>query len=160
MKQECVMKKTMEFTSTRFGLLKVEADKIIRFVKVIPGFEGLRDFVLIEHDSNGVFKWLQSIDDPGTAFLLTFPALFYSGYTVPFRDGYLEDLSARAADDITVFVMVSASKQKGSVSLNLKAPVLLNCKKMRAMQCIIDREEYEYRFMVELSAASGVSAAR
>jgi len=160
MKQNSSGKKTVEFSSTRFGPLKVTEDKIIRFVKIIPGFEGLRDFVLIEHDSNGVFKWLQSLDEPSTAFLLTFPSLFRAGYTVPLRSHYLEDLFAETTEEITVLVMVAASKLKGSVSLNLKAPILFNPLKMRAMPCIIDRDEYECRFMVELAAATLKSAVR
>lgn len=159
MKQEKREKKITEFSSTRFGPLQADEDKIIRFVRPIPGFEGLRDFVLLEHDSNGVFKWLQSIDDPGAAFLLTFPVLFKANYTVPFRESYLEDLSAENASEVSVFVMVSASRQKGSVSLNLKAPILFNPLKMRAMQCIIDADAYECRFMVELADTAAVSAA-
>ncbi len=147
----------IEFESSRFGVIRVEGAKVIRLVRGMPGFEGLRDFVLLDHDSDGVFKWLQSIEDPGVAFLLTYPRLFKSGYTVPLRDNYLQDLGASSVDSIVVFVMVSASEVKGSVSLNLKAPVLLNTGSMLAMQCIIDRDEYECRFAVELA---GLDAAR
>jgi len=160
MEQEKREQKIREFSSTRFGPLQAGEDKIIRFARPIPGFEGLRDFVLLDHDGNGVFKWLQSIDNPGAAFLLTFPVLFKANYTVPFRESYLEDLSAEKAEEVSVFVMVSASRQKGSVSLNLKAPILFNPQKMRAMQCIIDSDEYECRFMVELAGAVAASAAR
>jgi len=160
MKSESLDKKSKDFASTRFGPLEVSEDKIIRFKRVIPGFEGLNNFVLIEHDSDGVFKWLQSLENPDTAFLLTFPSLFCGDYTVPFKGHYLEELSADKAGDIVVFVMVSASRQKGIVSLNLKAPILFNPTKMVAMQCIIDREGYECRFMVELESASLTKAAR
>ncbi|MFQ5427624.1 MAG: flagellar assembly protein FliW [Thermodesulfobacteriota bacterium] len=154
MKIEKGKKSSREFASARFGPLQVTDDKVIRFVSAIPGFEGLRDFVLIDHDSGGVFKWLQSLDDPEVAFLLTFPTLFKADYIVPFRERYLTRLSASETVSIVVFVIVAASVQKGSVSLNLKAPILFNHKKMRAMQCIIDRDEYPCKFKVELEGIS------
>ncbi len=160
MKEERSKKKRTEFASTRFGPLQVSEDKIIRFVRVIPGFDNLKRFVLIEHDSDGVFKWLQSLENPETAFLLTFPSLFCADYTVPLKGHYLEELSADKAGDIVVFVLVSASRKKGTVSLNLKAPILFNPLKMGAMQCIIDREEYACRFMVELDGVEPIRAAR
>jgi len=160
MMEERREKETMEYPTTRFGPLEVSEDKIIRFVKVIPGFEGLRDFVLLDHDSGGVFKWLQSLENAGTAFLLTFPSFFRADYTVPFQGYYLEKLSAESAEGVVVFVMVSASRKKGSVSLNLKAPILFNPLNMKAMQCIMDSDKYECRFMVELSAAPAISANR
>ncbi len=145
----------LEFGSTRFGTLKVERSKVIRFVRVIPGFEGLRDFVLLDHDEGGLFKWLQSVEDPDIAFLLTYPRLFRPDYRVPMRDDYIEELGADSAGDLLVLVMVTASRLRGSVMLNLKAPVILNPGAMRAMQCIIESEGYECRFEVDLGAGGG-----
>ncbi len=159
MKSENGIKSTTEFPSARFGPMQVSEDMVIRFVSPLPGFEGLRNFVLIDHDSDGVFKWLQSLEDPEVAFLLTFPGLFKAGYTVPYRERYLTKLSAAGTESIVVFVMVAASLLKGSVSLNLKAPILFNSENMSAMQCIIDRDKYPCKFMVELAAAAGAAEA-
>ncbi len=148
-----------ELLTPRFGPLKVSDDNVISFVSQIPGFEGLNNFVLVDHDEGGVFKWLQSIEDPEVAFLLTFPTLFKAGYTVPFRERYLTTLSAAGTEDVVVFVMVAASVLKGSVSLNLKAPILFNQANMRAMQCIIDSDEYPCKFMVELKGLTSKNRA-
>ncbi len=150
-------KELLRFESSRFGTMEVEREKIIRFIRVIPGFERLREFVLLDHDEGGVFKWLQSVEDPEVAFLLTFPRLFRPEYTVPLKEHYLDDLGAESVEKVVVFVMVSASRVKGSVTLNLKAPVLLNPGEMLAMQCIIDRDGYECRYEVELG---GMETAR
>jgi len=73
----------IEFESSRFGVIRVEGAKVIRLVRGMPGFEGLRDFVLLDHDSDGVFKWLQSIEAPGVAFLLTYPVSSSQGTPCP-----------------------------------------------------------------------------
>ncbi|MFQ5479868.1 MAG: flagellar assembly protein FliW [Thermodesulfobacteriota bacterium] len=159
MKSDNGLKDNSVFPSARFGPMQVSKDKIIGFVTPLPGFEGLKNFVLIDHDSDGVFKWLQSLEDPEVAFLLTFPGLFKAGYTVPFRERYLTKLSASGTEVIVVFVMVAASLQKGAVSLNLKAPILFNHENMSAMQCIIDRDEYPCKFMVELTGGTGAAGA-
>jgi len=71
------------FDTTRFGRLEVTEDRVISFVQGMPGFERLKRFILIDHDQEGVFKWLQAVDDPAVAFLLTDPTSFKPGYTVP-----------------------------------------------------------------------------
>lgn len=70
------MAPVVNFNTSRFGKFSVSENKIIHFVRGIPGFEKLRRFVLLDHNSEGSLKWLQSIDDPDVAFLLTTPSIY------------------------------------------------------------------------------------
>ncbi|MBI5827737.1 MAG: flagellar assembly protein FliW [Deltaproteobacteria bacterium] len=140
----------INFATSRFGPLSVTEDKIINFVNGIPGFERLRRFILIDHDPEGLFKWLQAVDDPSTAFLLTNPNLFKSDYTAPLRKPEMECLGARDEKSIVIFVMVCVSTTDKKISLNLKGPVVFNAANMRAIQCIIDRDDYLSHFEVKI----------
>ncbi|MBI5236845.1 MAG: flagellar assembly protein FliW [Deltaproteobacteria bacterium] len=135
--------------TTRFGTVPVAEEKVINFVHGIPGFEKLRRFILIDHDKDGIFRWLQSTDEPGVAFLLTDPNIYKPGYTVPLRKSQAEELGAAGAEGCIVMVMVSASEASGQVSLNLKGPVVFNSINMKAMQCIVDREDYPVNYPVK-----------
>lgn len=139
---------TVCFATSRFGNVSVGLDKVISFIKGIPGFDSLRRFIIIDHDQEGVFRWLQSVDNPAVAFLLTDPNLFRPGYTVPLKKNDAEALGARETSSLVTYVMVCASHEKASMSINLKGPVVFNSENMLAMQCIIDREDYPSHFSV------------
>lgn len=139
----------INFATSRFGLLSVTEEKIIVFVNGIPGFERLRRFILIDHDPEGLFKWLQAVDDPTTAFLLTNPNLFKPSYTAPLRKPEMECLGARDVKDLVIFVMVCVSTADRRLSLNLKGPVVFNAANMRAIQCIVDRDDYPSHFVIK-----------
>lgn len=143
---ECLV----NFSTTRFGTISVTEDRIIWFVKGIPGFDRLKRFILIDHDQEGMFKWLQSVDDPRVAFLLTDPNIYKPDYSVPLKKGEMEGLDAKDSNSLVTLVMVCASQQASQVSINLKGPVVFNSANMRAMQCIIDREDYQSHFAIRL----------
>ena len=138
------------FSTSRFGEISVGEDKVIIFVKGIPGFDSLRRFIIIDHDQEGVFRWLQSVDNPAVAFLLTDPNIFKPDYTVPLKKSETEALGAKDTSSLVTYVMVCASHENGRMSINLKGPVVFNSDNMRALQCIIDRDDYQSHFAVRL----------
>jgi len=140
----------VEFMTLRFGLLSITEDKIISFVNGLPGFGSLKKFILLDHDDAGTFKWLQSMEDPNVAFLLTNPALFKPDYTVPLRKPEIESLAVKDPSMLVSFVMVCVSSATKELSLNLKGPVVFNSDNMRAIQCIIDREDYPSHFAIKV----------
>ena len=140
----------INFVTSRFGMISVMEDRIIHFVNGIPGFERLRRFILIDHDPEGLFKWLQAVDDPAVAFLLTNPNLFKPDYTVPLRKPDIECLGAGDEKSLVTFVIVCVSASDKRISLNLKGPVVFNADNMRATQCIIDRDDYLSHFEIAL----------
>ncbi|MBI5643139.1 MAG: flagellar assembly protein FliW [Deltaproteobacteria bacterium] len=138
------------FSTMRFGTLSIAEDKVIYFVQGIPGFKNLRRFILIDHDSEGLFKWLQSVEDPLVAFLLTNPNVYKPDYTVPLRKSDVEGLGVKDAGNLVTLAMVCFSNNNNQVSINLKGPVLFNSENMTAMQCIIDREDYPSHFIIKI----------
>lgn len=138
------------FSTSRFGTVSVEHDRVINFVKGIPGFDGLRRFIIIDHDQEGVFRWMQAVDNPAVAFLLTDPNLFKPGYAVPLKKSDAEVLGAKDPSALVTYVMVCASQEKSQMSINLKGPVVFNSENMKAMQCIIDRDDYQSHYAVNL----------
>ena len=137
--------------TSRFGSITVTPDRVISFVHSIPGFEGLKRFVLINHDDEGVFKWLQSVDNPDTAFLLTDPTQYLKEYNVKFRKSDLKAIEVVDSAKLVVLVMVSVSEGaegKKEVSLNLKGPVIFNTDNMYAMQSILDNAEFGVNYVI------------
>lgn len=145
------LRPVINFTTTRFGHLSVSEDKVIYFVKGLPGFGKLRRFILIDHDQDGLFKWLQSVDDPAVAFLLTNPNIYKVDYSVPLRKLEADALGVKKTESMVTLVTVCVSEGSNQMSLNLKGPIVFNSDNMKAMQCIIDRDDYPTHYDVKVS---------
>lgn len=142
--------KIIKFYTSRFGEITITEDKVISFVHGIPGFERLRRYILIDHDPEGNFKWLQAVDDPMVAFLLTDPNTFRPDYRVFLSKSDLKTLGADGLQGLVTLVMVCFDREKSVMSLNMKGPIVFNSLNMTARQFIIDREDYPCRYEVEL----------
>ena len=69
----------MKLHTKNFGLLEIEEEKIIAFPEGIPGFEEEKEFVIINNeDEENPFCWLQSVNNPDLAFVITTPFLIFS----------------------------------------------------------------------------------
>ncbi|MBE9532089.1 MAG: flagellar assembly protein FliW, partial [Proteobacteria bacterium] len=142
------MTETIKIKSTRFGDVELPADKVITLPGGIPGFEKLKKYVLLDHGEDGLFKWLQSSEDPDIAFLLTIPELFIPGFKLPEKGIQLSSIELKDSEDAVVMVMVCVPGEEQSfITLNIKGPIVFNNANMTGVQCIIDNDDYpcDYR---------------
>ena len=140
----------VSFTTSRFGVVTVAEDRIINFVQGVPGFERLKRVILIDHDAEGVFRWLQAVDDPAVAFLLTDPNQFRPEFVVPLRKADADCLGVKDPSSLITLVMVCVSHETKELSLNLKGPVVFNAENMLAIQCVLDREDCPSHFPIKI----------
>ena len=65
----------MNVHTTRFGTVDLDEKRIITFPAGLLGFSSFKSFALLQPDDEGVFFWLQSLDSPELAFVVTDPTL-------------------------------------------------------------------------------------
>src|SRR5438067_8456854 len=82
----------MEIESTRFGQLSVDDERVITLPRGLLGFPNHTRFALIQTGQENYFFWLQSIDEPNLAFVVTDPSIFFKDYDVPIREETQADL--------------------------------------------------------------------
>ena len=75
----------MQVRTTRFGTVEIAEDRVIHFAKGLLGFGEHKRFCLLEPQEDSAFFWLQSIDDPALAFVVTDPSFFVPEFSVPIR---------------------------------------------------------------------------
>ena len=141
--------------SPRFGTFEVESGDLIQF-DGLPGFAELRRFVVLQHDRESPFGWLQSVDRPELAFPVTDPRSFFPNYRPALRAALLSDLAAEPTDELDWLAI--ATLAEGSVSLNLAAPLLINRARRRGVQAILEDDGWSTREPLPKPKAS--SAAR
>ncbi len=137
----------MKIETTRFGSITVSKDEIIEFPQGLLGFPGERRYVILRED-NGPFYWMQSVENPGLAFVITNPLLFVPDYKIRLHRSQLEDIELTELSNGEIWVLVSIRKDPLRVTLNLQGPILVNKVNKKAKQVVLDPEEYPLQFEV------------
>jgi len=140
---------TMNVNTTRFGQVQVEEARVIHFPKGLLGFSKYQDYVLIESGDEGrpeeesFFWWLQSVDLPDLAFVVTDPSLFVSTYKVPIHAEQMLGLGIESIDQAQVFVVVN--KREHMLTGNLQGPLVINVGQRRGEQLDLSDRRFTTR---------------
>jgi len=136
----------MELQTTRFGTITIEESDIITFPEGLVGLSHLKRFVLVRHDDNSPFRWLQSVEEPGFAMLVIDPWFFRPDYEVVLSDVDVERL--QLSDEAIRWVYVTVSIPPGkphAMTANLLAPIVINGNARCGRQVILNDERYHTR---------------
>ena len=133
-----------------FGEIEVDEGKQIHFATGIVGFPDLKDFLLI-HDSesnNTTISWLQSIQEPAFAMPVINPLLIVETYNPEIEDELLAPLGNLSLDDMLVLVTITVPKDIKKMSINLRAPLVINGENRKACQVIAEGEQYAVKYPI------------
>jgi len=133
----------MQVRTTRFGTVEIEDDRVMEFPKGLLGFGERTRFCLLQPSDDACFFWLQSLDDPGLAFVVTDPALFVADYSVPIRSEQMESLSLETLEDAQVFVIVN--KVGDALTGNLQGPLVVNTRTRKGEQFVLAEKRWTTR---------------
>lgn len=135
--------------TTRFGQVEVDDQRIITFPKGLLGFPRYTRFVLIEPGEDSYFFWLQSIETPDLAFVVTDPSLFVSSYKVPIKPEQMEELGLKSVDEAQVLVIVN--KRGNVLTGNLQGPLVIHLTRWVGEQMVLSDRRFTTRVpLVEL----------
>lgn len=133
----------MEVRTTRFGTLEIAEDRVIQFSKGLLGFSQFKRYCLLEPNDDACFFWLQCVDEPGLAFVVTDPSLFVPDYDAPIRKEQMEELSLSKIEDAQVFVIVN--KVGAELTGNLQGPLVINTLNRTGEQLVLADKRWETR---------------
>lgn len=133
----------MNVQTTRFGMVDLDEKRIISFPAGLLGFSSYKSFALLQPDDEGVFFWLQSIESPELAFVVTDPTLWVDGYEATIRREQMDELKLDRLESAQVFVIVN--KYGGALTANLQGPLVINIKNQQAMQLVLADKRWTTR---------------
>jgi len=142
----------MEVRTTRFGVVDIAEDRVINFPKGLLGFSQQTRFCLLEPGDDACFFWLQSLDEPSLAFVVTDPSLFVPEYSVPIRPEQMIELKLGKLEEAQVFVVVNKVDQ--SLTGNLQGPLVVNTLTRTGEQLVLAEKRWTTRHPL-LKVASG-----
>jgi len=141
----------MLINTSRFGQIEVDDQRVITFPKGLLGFPSFKQYVLIQPADDSYFYWMQSIQTPDLAFVITDPSLFVSSYRVPIKPDQMSDLGIESIDDAQVFVI--GNKRGNTLTGNLQGPLVVNVHDRSAEQLVLSDRRFTTRVpLLELEA--------
>jgi len=129
----------MHIGTRHFGTVEIEVDDILLFPHGVIAFEDCRHWVLLADAENPALAWLQSVSRQEVALPVVSPRRFAPAYSVHITRGQLVPLEFSQFDQAYVLSVVSQSD--GDLTLNLKAPLIINLDRRLGRQVITSDEQ-------------------
>ena len=131
----------MDINTRIFGQISIEDDKLIHFPQGIVGFPELTDFAII-HDSDqgdqAGIRWMPSVQEPSFAMPVIDPLMVAEDYDPVVDDELLKTIGG--IEEVLVLVTITVPSDLTKMTVNLKAPFVINVDQRKACQVILDQD--------------------
>ena len=131
-----------------FGEVTIDDSKMIHFPSGIVGFPDLKDFALIhdaEQGNQAGIRWMQSVQEPEFAMPVVDPLVAKEDYNPVVDDELLKVIGE--GEDILVLVTITVPSDLTKMSVNLKAPIVINVEERKACQVVLE-DDYPVKFYI------------
>ncbi|GAB6138165.1 flagellar assembly protein FliW [Halanaerobaculum tunisiense] len=145
----------MKLETTRFGEIDIEQEEIINFAQGLYGFREQQEFILLE-DAETDFFWLQSVVNPDLAFLVSQPWIFCQDYEFDLGEKTKKELKLESPEDVLVINTITVPDDPQQMTMNLKAPLVINEQERLGKQIILNDTDYPIKYRLFGDEESGV----
>lgn len=141
----------MLLETNMFGTIETDGVKKLLFEDGIIGFPDMKNFTLItDAEDAGANKiyWLQSLDDGTFAMPIVNPFDILDEYNPIVEDEWFAPLGEHTEEDLLVFLALTVPAEVEKMSLNQKAPIIINSRTQKGCQIIVEDESCEIQFPI------------
>lgn len=139
----------MKIVSSLLGELEIDEEQVINFPEGLPAFEDQRRFIIMPMDENGLFFYLQAVDNPDLCFIMADPFPFFPNYEAELGDEEVGKLNvAEAGNNISLFTILTIPEDFKNTTANLLAPILINGKQKIGLQFILINNDYNTKHLI------------
>ena len=111
------------------------------FPSGLLGFPEQQRYVILDHDTEAPFKWLQSVEEPALAFVILDPTMFQPGYHVDVPADALAEVRAGEKEDLAlVAILTIPSDDPGRITANLRGPLVISHKTKLGKQLVLSED--------------------
>ncbi len=135
----------MKVKTANLGEIEADESRIIEIKGGILGFEDQTRFIMIDDNESTPFMWLQSLDRETTAFFVINPFLVVPQYNPEISDIDGQSLELNGPEQAMVVAIATLRRDPFRVSINLRAPVIINPEKRIARQIVLENPQWEVR---------------
>ncbi|MBM7869461.1 flagellar assembly factor FliW [Clostridium pascui] len=135
----------MQLITKYHGTIEYNEEDIITFKKGLPGFENLKKFIVVPFEDNEVFSILISVEDIEVGIPAISPFHVDETYEFKLSDEKINELSVNSHEEILVLNTVTLNSNVKNITINMKAPIIINIKGKVGEQIILDNEKYRIK---------------
>jgi flagellar assembly factor FliW len=114
---------------------EVTVSETVTFPAGIPGFEACRKWVVLAAEGQTPLRRLHAVEGAEASFLALDPRQVLEGYRCELSDADRARIGAEANTPLLWLALVSV-EASGAVSVNLRAPIVINPKTMMGQQVL------------------------
>jgi len=132
-----------------FGNIGVRQDQIIYLEPGLLGFSQYHRYVLIEHQRESPFLWLQCLDNPDLAFVVIDPSCLLTDYQPGPLATVIKEMEPEGHENLKVLVILTIPPGKPKeMTANLMGPIVVNLKTRQGKQLVVEDPRYSHKHRV------------
>ena len=133
----------IEVVTSRFGTIEVPPERIFVFPRGLIGFEHLKKYALLDSTKGPSIQWLQALDDPETAFLVSELTTYLPGFELNICDSDASQALSKGVDleKLTTLSILHVDRARGLLHIHVQAPLLLDPVSLKGVQVVTDAED-------------------
>jgi len=133
----------MELKSKLLGTVEYSAESVIKFEEGLIGITDKKDFLFIEKKDFLPFSYLQSVDDSDFSLIVINPFFVDKEYDYEISKDDLKSLNIKDDSDFFIVAIVVFANNIENITVNLRAPIVINIKTKKAKQVLLLNDNYD-----------------
>jgi flagellar assembly factor FliW len=150
----------VKFSTTRFGELEIEDNKILVLPGGLIGIPDCKKVVLFDHQPQSPFRWLQSAEIPELAFVVIDPLDLAPDYPIErLKDILANDRKVARPKEIAVAAITTVPSPPAPITVNLTAPLVFDLETRNGAQIILHDARFKTRqILIQVEKSSAETA--
>ena len=139
----------MQLRTKYFGTIECDEADQLSFPEGLFGFEEEKRFFLLPFEgSEGTLLCFQSAETPGLAFVAVDPFSMKPDYAPVLTRDELKAMEAERSEELCFYTLCVVRSPAADSTVNLRCPIAINHKTRRAMQVILEGQEYKMHHLL------------
>lgn len=133
-----------------FGEVDLPEEKILTFDRGLIGLPDYKRYTIVydcEREESNI-SWLQSVEEPTLALPVIKPWLVKEDYNPVVEDELLNHIGELTEENLVILLTMTVPSDIKKMTVNLKAPVIINADTRKGAQIIVENEDYEVKYQV------------
>ncbi len=133
-----------------FGEVDLPEEKILTFDRGLIGLSDYKQYTIlydVEKEETNIC-WLQSVDEPTLALPIIKPLLVKEDYNPVVEDELLTHIGELTEENLVIFLTMTVPSDITQMSVNLKAPIIINADTRKAAQIMVENQDYEVKYKI------------
>ena len=148
----------MRIETRTLGAVEVTPESFLTLPEGLVGYEGEREYALVQPERYAPFSWLLSFSDPDLALPVLEARRIAPEYQPAWNNTDRRAIGAVESDALDVYLVANLEPSTGALTVNLRAPILVHPATRLGRQVVLSDGRYAIDHPVRTAHAHETSA--